>query len=348
MKLLWFVALASIASAQDCLDSRGIRCLSKAELLSGDLMDWIADDSEASGPCYNNNRFGPNKCVVMKEVTTSPEEKAWLESMGIEVPPDGKKPLYGDCNCDIKNCNCKKDPTCDNSAAVTNTDCSADKTAYGKYGSDHTMVKYCGTSTANCGTVCKRGLDDKAKETILKYHNDVRRKIAKGEEKRGWNVGPEGQPKAANMFELSWDDELAKVAQRWADQCLWEHDKNKKDSRFESVGQNMASTGLSTNEAVDYIELINLWYEQVTVWSPNFETKPGGYKTGHFRQVIWAATKKIGCGMTTFSKGGVRTAHFICNYGPQYYSNGVEEVYEKGETASKCPNGDNDGLCKAA
>ena len=32
------------------------------------------------------------------------------------------------------------------------------------------------------------------------------------------------QPSASDMFELKWNNELAKVAQRWADQCTWHHD----------------------------------------------------------------------------------------------------------------------------
>ncbi len=31
-------------------------------------------------------------------------------------------------------------------------------------------------------------------------------------------------PKAANMRELKWDNDLALVAQRWADQCDFNHD----------------------------------------------------------------------------------------------------------------------------
>jgi Cysteine-rich secretory protein family len=36
--------------------------------------------------------------------------------------------------------------------------------------------------------------------------------------------GESGQPKAANMRELTWDEDLAVVAQHWADQCKFEHD----------------------------------------------------------------------------------------------------------------------------
>ena len=35
---------------------------------------------------------------------------------------------------------------------------------------------------------------------------------------------PFNQPEAANMRQLTWDNELAKVAQRWANQCIYAHD----------------------------------------------------------------------------------------------------------------------------
>ena len=38
-------------------------------------------------------------------------------------------------------------------------------------------------------------------------------------------VGSEKQPPATDMYKLKWNDELATLAQRWADQCVWEHDK---------------------------------------------------------------------------------------------------------------------------
>ena len=46
----------------------------------------------------------------------------------------------------------------------------------------------------------------------MKKHNEQRSKVANGLETRG-NDGP--QPKASNMIELTWNDELAEVAQRY-------------------------------------------------------------------------------------------------------------------------------------
>ena len=59
-------------------------------------------------------------------------------------------------------------------------------------------------------------------------------RIAKGE--------VEGQPPAANMMEMVWDDELEMIAQRWTDQCIWDHDigsRRRLDGTY--CGQNGAS-----------------------------------------------------------------------------------------------------------
>ena len=47
---------------------------------------------------------------------------------------------------------------------------------------------------------------------ILKSHNDLRRKVAKGQETQSGDNNP--QPMAQDMNELIWDDELAAAAQR--------------------------------------------------------------------------------------------------------------------------------------
>ena len=44
-------------------------------------------------------------------------------------------------------------------------------------------------------------------------HNTLRSVVARGLEPRG--VGGKGQPRAANMRKLSWDDDLAEVAQAY-------------------------------------------------------------------------------------------------------------------------------------
>ena len=66
-----------------------------------------------------------------------------------------------------------------------------------------------------------RQLSDAAKTAILDKHNELRRRVAKGEETNGLNGG---QPAAGNMKKMVWNEELETVAQRWADQCRFAHD----------------------------------------------------------------------------------------------------------------------------
>ena len=64
-------------------------------------------------------------------------------------------------------------------------------------------------------------------------HNEYRRMVS-GDGQDAWPIqtrcqfqianGTQGMDKAANMRQLEWDDDLAAVAQKWADQCSFDHD----------------------------------------------------------------------------------------------------------------------------
>merc|ERR1711890_76714 len=96
--------------------------------------------------------------------------------------------------------------------------------------SQHTMCIYTGPSSECSGKTILRQMTQEGRDAILARHNELRRRVAKGEES--------GQPAAADMRELVWDPELEIIAQRWADQCTFGHDssRNKLDGTY--VGQN--------------------------------------------------------------------------------------------------------------
>ncbi|GFX04226.1 hypothetical protein TNCV_3973751 [Trichonephila clavipes] len=54
---------------------------------------------------------------------------------------------------------------------------------------------------------------------ILKLHNTYRSQVAMGQEKRAG-----GLPPASDMLQMVWDQELADIAQKWADNCDTKHD----------------------------------------------------------------------------------------------------------------------------
>uniref|UniRef100_A0A146LMH0 Venom allergen 5.01 n=2 Tax=Lygus hesperus TaxID=30085 RepID=A0A146LMH0_LYGHE len=187
---------------------------------------------------------------------------------------------------------------------------------------ENTMCKY----EEKTGTPFVNVMTPKMKEDLLKMHNEFRNKLAGG--------GLEGWPTAADMLELSWDDDLAKSAQRWASQYPPTHDKCRRTPHFKSVGQNLAR-GRTTNMNLS----IAGWTREAKFASPhvvdNFQFND---KTGHFTQVSWAKTQKIGCGVATTKQGYWIRWWLACNYGPSgnvWY----QRMYTRGAPCSACPEG---------
>jgi len=213
------------------------------------------------------------------------------------------------------------------------------------YGEAHTMCIYDEYKEGHerCGKTITRGILTQAdKDKIVAHHNKLRAKIANGEEKRGLS-GP--QPPAANMRMLTWNDDLALVAQRWVDQCPRRpHDVNRRTDEYQFVGQNYAwrSKTTDTQEPEILTMLIDNWYNEVKDMREGevesfFSTHP---VTGHYTQLAWAKTHEIGCGFLSHRRheGGPLISILVCNYGPQ--GNAIEkQQYIIGEPASKCPFG---------
>ncbi|KAG8415394.1 hypothetical protein J3458_009244 [Metarhizium acridum] len=117
---------------------------------------------------------------------------------------------------------------------------------------------------------------------------------------------------------LSWNPDLAKKAQDWADTCNWAHD---------SAGENLASgTGLAS-----WGSFVNLWGSERTEYdwaSPGFSMN-----TGHFTQVVWKKTRSVGCGWNKCRGGQAKAnGHYIvCKYDPagNYIGQFAENVGEQ-------------------
>ena len=102
---------------------------------------------------------------------------------------------------------------------------------------DHTMCKWSGPSVECAAKTSAREFTEEGRQVILDKHNELRRRVAKGEEA--------DQPAASNMKELLWSAELVATAQRWAGQCTFGHDSERKKADGMYVGQN-AFIGMSS------------------------------------------------------------------------------------------------------
>ena len=94
----------------------------------------------------------------------------------------------------------------------------------------HTLCKYKDGSKGRCGNkVCARGFTEEAQRNrLVDKHNEFRREVAKGrgvKDRSSFNrnisgdvsesdIPGVGEPSAANMEEVVWDDEIARIAQR--------------------------------------------------------------------------------------------------------------------------------------
>jgi len=98
---------------------------------------------------------------------------------------------------------------------------------------------------------------------------------------------------------VQWDDELASFAHRHASQCQFSHSGG-------PYGENLAmgSGGYTAVQAV------NSWSGEFYEYSYN---NPGfSMGTGHFTQVIWKGTEKIGCGFVECGGSNI----VVCEYSP--------------------------------
>ena len=80
-----------------------------------------------------------------------------------------------------------------------------------------------------------------------------------------------------------WNNELARVAQNYAEQCIFAHnsDRVSQQSTFSSVGENLfASSG-----AADYSGFVQGWYNEETDYNYNSNECTPGAVCGHYTQV---------------------------------------------------------------
>jgi len=104
---------------------------------------------------------------------------------------------------------------------------------------------------------------------------------------------------------LEWSDKLAATAQEWADHLIstggFEHHPKSKfgENLFEMRG------GKSTPAQV-----VDRWLEEAANY--NYKSNKCKGQCGHYTQVVWKATKEVGCAVA--SRGNREV--WVCEYNP--------------------------------
>ncbi|XP_049525584.1 CRISP/Allergen/PR-1 isoform X6 [Dermacentor silvarum] len=204
---------------------------------------------------------------------------------------------------------------------------------YRRYSEDHIL---CRQRPITCRAV-DSGIEDADKRIILATHNRFRSQIAMG-------YCCSWLPRASNMLEMEWDDDLARVAQAYAELCTNQPTcpSCMKIGKFPTVGRtHYVMHTDSEDDSPDWEGCIgNMFNESLRVPIAGSSTP---LRTIHgaesFTQLAWATTWKVGCGYVKYRSHNFRSEmRYTCAYGPGGNIRG-EDVYKVGPACSNCPMG---------
>ncbi len=138
------------------------------------------------------------------------------------------------------------------------------------------------------------GLTQAEKDTLLANHNDARAKYAQ------YNDPP-----------MTWDDNLAAMAQKWAEQIAATGEFKHEELDWSKYGQDLwgdGGGGYPISRVVSDWIGEGQWFDLTT----NTCNAPPTDSCGHFRQVVSASTTAVGCGKAT----GTSEVFVVCDYSP--------------------------------
>lgn len=162
-------------------------------------------------------------------------------------------------------------------------------------------------------------------QEVVKAHNDVRKQDG------------------GDQLKLTWDDNLAARAQQWANNCSFTHNMLT-DCSNTAVGQNgymMSGTDLSS---VSLSRVVAAWAAEKNNWDFTTMACQAGKVCGHWTQLVWSSTTRVGCGYakcsTVYGKDtstvmGSDGLLVFCNYSPGGNVVGAQ-AFTPGNSCSKC------------
>ncbi|VBB34461.1 unnamed protein product, partial [Acanthocheilonema viteae] len=184
-------------------------------------------------------------------------------------------------------------------------------------------------------------LTDEQRSDFLNLHNEYRSLLIRGKYK---NKDGKYMPHGMNMFELTWNDDLEKDAQKRANRCWFKPlSKNGRKKIGENVFVRWTPTGVK-----DFTESIvevacKMWWSELKE-----EYRDNRRNTFIADNMAWGKTREIGCGIASHCHDN-HAFHVICHYKPR--GNIPNElIYELGEPCQgDCDGGEclgDTGLCR--
>ncbi|XGW14882.1 hypothetical protein V3C99_000844 [Haemonchus contortus] len=199
------------------------------------------------------------------------------------------------------------------------------------------------TSHNKTNTMCTKWdskMTDDCRENALDQHNFYRSRLARGLE---YNKETNGSISgAAGMLKMSYDCELERNAQLWADECIFEHSDRKMRP---NQGQNLYMTSFLYLEPTSLLHMaIEMWWKELeefgipadAILSESFWSSKGNF-IGHFTQMAWGETHRVGCAVGNCSNMGL----VVCHYSPagNRRNHSIYKIGKHCGQESNCPRG---------
>jgi pathogenesis-related protein 1 len=108
---------------------------------------------------------------------------------------------------------------------------------------------------------------------------------------------------------IQWSPELAADATAWARRCTFEHSST-------DYGENLSAR----TDRADPAAIVAAWAAEAEHFDHRRNRCASGEICGHYTQVVWRGTTKIGCGIAQCEGGGPfgggQWFMWVCNYDP--------------------------------
>lgn len=113
---------------------------------------------------------------------------------------------------------------------------------------------------------------------------------------------------------LGWDAQAEALAKAWAAKCEWGHNPSRGNA-----GENIAA---ATPDYWDTKGVVKEWADEVADYDYANNSCAQGKQCGHYTQIVWRNTKRMGCATQTCTKNSPfgpqapRWQYWVCNYAP--------------------------------
>lgn len=145
------------------------------------------------------------------------------------------------------------------------------------------------------------------RDAVLAAHNNARKNDVPG------NTG-------GPLPNLEWDDALATASQTYAETLAKtkcgsiDHD----DNRGDDVGENLYTSGTTDASAPpgSGADAVASWVAEKADYTYASNTCAPEKACGHYTQVVWRDTTKVGCGRATCTADDFVNTVWVCRYSP--------------------------------